>query len=164
MINVFRRHRRVSVIKKEANKSPDIRGYEEVWINNRGQVTYWDNKGETVTKQISGDNSEEPFFDRDLDIIRPSYIYSPTRNLLNWADELMSELQDLDRDYLSDRRAREPRASDRVIDAKVVQVKDSKSSIKTDVKNLWRKTKTKAKKLGKRLNSACKAAWRELTN
>lgn len=45
MAKIWLRQRKFTYLNTPTMKSPQIRVYEEIWQDDRGEVTYWDNEG-----------------------------------------------------------------------------------------------------------------------
>ena len=142
MAKIFIRQRRFSYIKTSDMKSPQVRGSEEVWQDDQGQVTYIDNE-RVYRPRISAD-----------DQTKPSSVFS------HWP---MSERRDWGETPLggdSFSRLGEDRKMRKI---EIVSSPPAKRKIAAELRNWWQKAANQTEKLARRLKSAWRAAHKELT-
>ena len=136
MAKIFLRQRKFSYINTPEMKSPQVRGYEEVWEDDRGQVTYWDNEG-VYRQRISADSQTKP---------------SSMSDWLDWQEFPLYE--DSFHRLGEDTKVRK---------VKIVSSQPTQSKIAAGLRNWWQKAAHQTNKLARRIKSAWQAAQKELT-
>lgn len=154
MINTVQWRRHVYIV-TPGQTAPQVRGREEIWIGDRGQVTEWN--GRTLTRRQLSAQDEAQF---SSPVLFPDWFWD--RELgLEW-EPLQRQWQFLDPAPVPFRPSVEAGTAP-FIDVEAVPVANRFSALGHRLRHSWQAASRYTHNLTRRLKLAFQAAWEQLT-